>query len=212
MLALILGALLMFGRIAESIPENDAMAALDRAVPALLRDRVTPRGTEVFVAISAAGESLTLAVIGIAVGGVLLARRRRTLLIGWVVALAGAGYLDWGLKLTFRRPRPDGAWQRLYGRSWSFPSGHTMGSLVTYGMLAYLLFGVVHAPLKRATIVAGATLLVLAIALSRLYLGVHYLSDVLGGLAAGTVWLTACISVLETMRRRSDASLRTNGK
>jgi undecaprenyl-diphosphatase len=73
-----------------------------------------------------------------------------------------------------------------------------MGSVIGYGMLAYLL--VAHAAARRRprlTVAAAAALAALAIAASRLYLGVHYFSDVVGGLAAGTVWLTVCVSGVE---------------
>lgn len=76
-----------------------------------------------------------------------------------------------------------------------------MGSLIAYGMLAYLLVRDAKRRRPRMAIVAGAVLLVLLIGLSRMYLGVHYLSDVLGGYAAGVVWLAACITGLEVARR-----------
>jgi len=100
------------------------------------------------------------------------------------------------------RPRPPTALDFLSHLSWSFPSGHSMGSLIAYGMVAYL---VVLALMPRrglqAGVVAAATLLVLSIGLSRMYLGVHYFSDVMGGFAAGVLWLSACISGLEVARR-----------
>jgi membrane-associated phospholipid phosphatase len=77
-----------------------------------------------------------------------------------------------------------------------------MGSLVAYGMLAYLLVREVHGRRRRLAVIACATLLILLIGLSRMYLGVHYFSDVIGGYAAGVVWLAACISGLEVVRRR----------
>jgi undecaprenyl-diphosphatase len=76
-----------------------------------------------------------------------------------------------------------------------------MGSLIAYGMLAYLLVRDAKGRRPRTAIVVGAVLLVLLIGLSRMYLGVHYLSDVLGGYAAGVVWLAACITGLEVARR-----------
>jgi undecaprenyl-diphosphatase len=101
----------------------------------------------------------------------------------------------------FHRTRPTWDVPLLTARGWSFPSGHAMGSLVAYGMLAYLLVRDPKGRPPRMAIVAGAVTLVLLIGLSRMYLGVHYFSDVVGGYAAGMVWLAACITGLEVARR-----------
>ena len=84
-----------------------------------------------------------------------------------------------------------------------------MGSLVGYGMLAYLLVLANRGnPARQRSIVILATVLILAIGISRLYLGVHYLSDVVGGYAAGLVWLATCIALVELGRRWQQGSLR----
>jgi undecaprenyl-diphosphatase len=108
------------------------------------------------------------------------------------------------LKLVIQRPRPDGAAPFLAGASYSFPSGHTLGSVVGYGMLAYLLIREPRTTsvARGVVVVSIATALVIAIAVSRLYLGVHYFSDVVGALAAGSLWLSACISGMGVVRGR----------
>jgi membrane-associated phospholipid phosphatase len=80
-----------------------------------------------------------------------------------------------------------------------------MGSLVAYGMLAYLLIREGHRHGQRVAVIGCSVLLILLIGLSRMYLGVHYFSEVIGGYAAGMVWLAACISGLEVVRRRPQA-------
>lgn len=135
--------------------------------------------------------------------GLLLAARREWILLGgWLAAFAGGGLLDAVLKLVIRRPRPPYAAAFLQHYSWSFPSGHAMASLIGYGMLAYVL-GVlwIHRRSAQISVVLGAALVIVAIGFSRLYLGVHYFSDVVGGYAAGLLWLSACISGLEVARR-----------
>src|SRR5438876_380376 len=123
------------------------------------------------------------------------------LLVGWLAAFAGGGLLDVVLKLLIRRPRPPGAAAFLQHFSWSFPSGHAMASLIGYGMLAYVLTLLwIHRRSAQIAVVLGAALLIIAIGFSRLYLGVHYFSDVVGGYAAGVLWLSACISGLEVAR------------
>lgn len=152
-------------------------------------------------AVSLAGAPVTVAVLTMVVAIVLAVARKRTLLMGWLAAVVGGGILDWGLKTMFRRPRPEGAGPFLNGHSWSFPSGHSMGSLIAYGMLAYLLLLFARTGRQRVAIVVAAAVLVLAIGFSRLYLGVHF-TDVIGGFAAAALWLSTCISGVEIARRR----------
>ena len=148
---------------------------------------------------------------GLVLVGLLLVRRQHLLLGGWIAAVAGAGLLDVALKRVFHRPRPMWGLPLLTARGWSFPSGHAMGSLVAYGMLAYLLLRETHLGRhQRMLAIISAALLVLLIGLSRLYLGVHYFSDVIGGYAAGVVWLAACISGLEIVRRRPLGTSRSD--
>ena len=78
-----------------------------------------------------------------------------------------------------------------------------MVSLVLYGMMAYFVVLALKSWRARTTVVFGAALLVLLIGFSRMYLGVHYFSDVVAGFAAGGVWLSACITGIETLRRRN---------
>jgi len=152
--------------------------------------------------VSALGGGPAILVIGIGVGLLVALRRHFLLLAGWLTALVGGALLDVGLKLAFRRPRPETAVDFLSTLSWSFPSGHTMGSLIAYGMLAYILVvEFTGSPAGRRAAVLGCAVMALAVGISRLYLGVHYFSDVLGGFAAGGLWLTACISGLEVARR-----------
>src|SRR5690606_37445814 len=85
--------------------------------------------------------------------------------------------------------------------SFSFPSAHAMTSLITYGLLAYFLWHTVHNRIIRILIVFAATMLVILIGISRMTLGVHYLSDVLGGFMAGGIWLGVCIAALSILHR-----------
>jgi membrane-associated phospholipid phosphatase len=103
----------------------------------------------------------------------------------------------------------------LIETSYSFPSGHAMESLVAYAMLAYFAVLALRTWEARVGVVCGAALLVVLIGFSRMYLGVHYLSDVLAGYAAGTVWLSALITGAETIRRgrmETKPRGRSNGK
>jgi undecaprenyl-diphosphatase len=82
---------------------------------------------------------------------------------------------------------------------WSFPSGHTSGSLVTYGMIAYVLVRTTPARWHLPVVIA-ATIVAFSTACSRVFLRVHFASDVLAGFASGTAWLVACILSVELAR------------
>jgi undecaprenyl-diphosphatase len=202
-LALSLGALWIFAGITEDVVNHDPLTVLDLRIADWFVARATSGGQNVAVAFSLAGSPVSMAALALAGAAILALRKRWVLFTGWLAAFAGGGVLDWALKVTIRRPRPPGAEAFLHGASFSFPSGHSMGSLIGFGMLAYLLVAFVAQRwwAKIAIGVAGG-LLVLAIGLSRLYLGVHYFSDVIGGFAAGTVWLSACISGCEVALRQ----------
>jgi undecaprenyl-diphosphatase len=135
----------------------------------------------------------------------LLARRRWLLATVWLVAAIGGGMLNAGLKHGFQRERPPAALRdvAVTETNLSFPSGHSMGSLIGYGMLGYVLVLRQRRLAARVAVGAGLAGLILLIGCSRVYLRAHWFSDVLGGFAIGTVWLTFCISGLEIVRRRS---------
>ena len=118
-----------------------------------------------------------------------------------ITCLIGAWLLNEVLKAFYQRARPD-IFRLAQAGGYSFPSGHAMISLAFYGMLAYLVwFDLRRRGSSRAWVPAVALgMLVLLIGISRIYLGVHYPSDVLGGYAAGGVWLMACVTALRAIR------------
>jgi undecaprenyl-diphosphatase len=109
------------------------------------------------------------------------------------VVLGGAELLNLILKLSFHRARPEVAFVHI--DTYSFPSGHAMISTAAYGAFAYLAWGPLRTTSRRLIVVAGTVVLVALISFSRLYLGVHYLSDVLAGIAGGGFWLAVSIAL-----------------
>ena len=187
---------------------RSALGSLDLAVLEWMHRHLTQAGISIGQAISHAGSPAAMTVLAFAGAFTLLALGEWILLAGWVAAFSGATVIDRWLKLAIHRPRPVYAASLLAHPTWSFPSGHAMGSLVGYGMLAYLLVLANRGnPSRQRMIVILATCLVLIIGLSRLYLGVHYLSDVVGGYAAGLVWLATCIALVELARRWQQRTL-----
>lgn len=198
-----LAALWLFGGVTEGVVHNDPLARFDLTLADLMHARTTHLGYAVFNAISLAGSPAVMAALALAVTVILAVRHRWIIMGGWIAAFAGAGVLNSALKRTIARPRPSFGAAFLHGESFSFPSGHAMGSLVAYGMLTYFLVTFwTHNRRWQVPLVIAATMFVIAIGFSRLYLGVHYFSDVVGGYAAGIVWLAACISGVEIARRQ----------
>jgi membrane-associated phospholipid phosphatase len=134
-------------------------------------------------------------VVVVAASWVWLVRRRqwRTSVLLLFTCL-GTLMLNQGMKLVFARPRPL-LWPRLIPEvSYGFPSGHALGSMVLYGSLAYLLAR--RYRWHSQSIYLIAAIVISAIGLSRLYLGVHYPTDILAGYTVGLLWLMICRFIL----------------
>ncbi|MBV9656876.1 MAG: phosphatase PAP2 family protein [Verrucomicrobia bacterium] len=202
-LGLALGAVALFTELAETVVERGRLTRFDLAFAQALREHATPARVVFFQTITWFGNVGTLVAIGVVVAIVLLRRGQRLCFYGWVAALLGDGWLNTALKHAFHRLRPSLPNPFVTETGWSFPSGHAMGALVTYGMLAYLLVVALPAERRgvRRGVVLGAVVLVVLIGFSRIYLTVHYFSDVLAGYAAGALWLLVCLTGVELARR-----------
>ncbi len=201
LLVIVLGTLL-FGLLARSVLNNAALVQFDQNLALALHAWARPVPTAIFLFFSLLGFQVLWGIVLI-VAVVLAIQRRWTYLVTWVVAWAGGEILNQLLKQLFARPRPIFADPLQTAANYSFPSGHAMFSAIAYGVLAYfVLLGLKHR-WQRIAVIVGTLLLVLLIGLSRLYLGVHYFSDVVAGYAAGGAWLSVCITAMETVRWRS---------
>jgi membrane-associated phospholipid phosphatase len=196
-------ALWLFGGVTEDVVHHDPLTGVDLQLASWLRAHAVPIGDRISVAVSIVGSPVTMAGLALLVAAVLTYKRYWVTLAGWIAAFVGAGALNWVLKLIIHRQRPTGSEGFVYGQSFSFPSGHAMGSLIGYGMLAYLLISLWPTARRRPlAVVAYALVLTLLIGFSRLYLGVHYLSDVIAGYAAGSLWLAVCVTGVEIALRQ----------
>ena len=205
-LVLLAAGLWAFGAIAEEVAEGDT--GFDDRLARWLHAHETDSLTTLFRGVTELGNGVVLAGVT-AIAAYLLARRglyRDALLMA--LAFTGAEVLSYGLKLGFRRDRPFFTDPLATESTYSFPSGHSTVSLATYGALAVVLARRT-ARKWRPLLLVAATVLVSLIGFSRLYLGVHFLSDVLAGFAAGTAWLALCVVALdldERFRRRRQTS------
>ena len=144
------------------------------------------------------GNGSTLIYLSCFVGVFLLVQQRFISAFILVIVISGGVGLNIWLKNLFARVRP-ALWERIVeANSFSFPSGHAMVSLVVYGFIGYLLIANFRS--WSSFILFFTVLLILAIGFSRLYLGVHYPTDIIAGYAAGLVWLISCIISLEILQ------------
>lgn len=192
-----LSSLFLFGWIAEEVRHGET-ASFDLAVRSWIHQFASPAMTRVMTVISALGYKLLIVELVVALAVFLYLRWRRA--AGWLaVTMAGALALDLALKYAFHRERPPvffGTEPGLY----SFPSGHALCSFCFYGVMAGLIAARVWSPpALRIAVWALAVLLVIAIGVSRVYLGMHYPSDVIGGYLAAAVWVSAML-VLDRWR------------
>ena len=129
----------------------------------------------------------------------LLYRGHRAEALFLAVAIGGSVALNGIMKVVVHRPRPVLPWAHVLP-DYSFPSGHTMNSLVFYLAIALIVWARLG---RRAGSLAVAVALLIAVAVgfSRIYLGYHYLSDVVGGFAAGLAWLLVVALAFETIPR-----------
>jgi membrane-associated phospholipid phosphatase len=163
--------------------------------------RRTADATHFFIFMTVAGGPVGMAALALIAAVVLFIQKRYRWLVYLLVTAGGGALMNLELKRYFARMRPDVAEMLRLAHGYSFPSGHAMGSTVTLGALSYLAFRTLKTWRSRAAALALAITLVLAIALSRVYLGAHWVSDVSAGVAAGTIWVATTTVAYETLRR-----------
>ncbi len=189
--AIVAGAAL-FAEIAEALNAQAALGAADEVITEAVRGVPAP-ALHFFAAVTRLGDVLPLTLVCIVVAAVLALIGRRWLAFAWVVAMAGNALLNLTLKEVFARVRPlhdDGL---VLAQGFSFPSGHSSGAVVAYGMLAYVATRWLPARWHLPVWLVALTL-AFTIGASRMFLRVHYVSDVLAGFATGSAWLAVCIA------------------
>lgn len=177
----------LFAWLALAVMRNHT-AGFDQGMRGAIHSRATPALTLAMEAATQLGSSVCLIALGIAAVWRLAWRGRRRAAALLVICGLGGEAWDEALKLVFRRPRP----VPFYGSApwtYSFPSGHTVASCCFYCALAAILAAGLTSFASRAAVWMGAAAITLAVGLSRIYLGVHYPTDVIGGYLAAGFWL-----------------------
>lgn len=198
---------LLFMALASEVAEGDTLS-LDHAVLKSLRDPGTgepigPRWLQLaMIDVTALGGVSVLTLLTAASIGYLLAARRKAHALFLLASTVGGALVGTLLKYAFVRPRPEIVSHLVAVDSLSFPSGHALNSAVIYLTLGALLARSEARPAIRIYIVLVAITLTLMIGVSRVFLGVHYPSDVLGGWCAGAAWAAACSSIARILQKR----------
>jgi membrane-associated phospholipid phosphatase len=196
-LAVSILALVLFAWLGREMLEGDTLR-FDDAVRSWVHQFASPAMTRAMTIVTHLGSRGLL--VQLLIVFIIFAKLRwRRAAIWLAIAMTGALLLELALKWAYHRPRPEAFFGDL-PHSYSFPSGHALTSLCFYGVMAGLLSARVKSLPWRIALWTLAVLLIIAIGLSRIYLGVHYPSDVAAGYLAATVWVTTII-VLDHVRK-----------
>ncbi|UPG91295.1 phosphatase PAP2 family protein [Luteibacter aegosomaticola] len=199
--AVVVAALVIASVIAVEVREQAGLTVFDAQLATDLRENMPRPVLHAIAWLTQLGNPIALAIIAALMTIALAVRRHLRLAAIWLLALAGTALINNALKAWFQRERPLHDHGFIIERSYSFPSGHASGSMVFYGMLAYLLL-VLCPPRLHRTIVVAAVAVITLVGISRILLQVHYFSDVMAGYCTGLAWLTLCVGSAEYFRMR----------
>jgi undecaprenyl-diphosphatase len=187
-----LAAVLAFTWYASEVTEGELLA-FDSSVRGFVHSFSSPPLTAVTKAVSYMGKVRTLVILGTVVVAVMLYLRTFRSTAIFLITMAGEIMLEVSLKATYQRARPEPFFELPPPESYSFPSGHALGSLCFYGILAWIVVRRIKEGRIRTAISVLAAIFILMIGLSRVYLGVHYPSDVLAGFVVGLIWTSSVV-------------------
>ncbi len=188
-------ALALFAGIVEDVVTSDPVVALDHAAAQLIAAFRTPAVVSPALWITSLGDAAVVGVLLAVACLVLWLVNLNYVVAGLLLSSLGASAFSALAKLAFQRPRPVEA--LLLESSWSFPSGHATAAVAFYGFLGYLLIRCSATWQTQVKLFFAAGVLIVLLGLSRIVLGVHYLSDVWAGYLIGTLWLIVGISLSE---------------
>lgn len=193
---------LIFFNLAWDVATHDDIVVMDAKMAVWLHSHGTPQVTQFMVLVSTLNSIAGTSVLALIFAAALARLREWYWILTLVLAVCGGMLLNVALKDAFQRARPhfDDPWVTL--GSYSFPSGHTAGATLFYGVLAAFLVSRTRRWNARIACVLAAVLMVALVAFSRMYLGAHYLSDVAAAACSSTAWLVLCLSGVHGIVRR----------
>jgi len=193
--------LLLLAKITEDVFNSEAIIQLDKRMAEIIGLLQTPFLLKVFYIITQIGAPISNCSVFFATLFLLFKINRDSYVIGLCVSAIGAGISIFLGKNFVHRVRPD-VFQYYRVSSYSFPSGHATISVALYGFLTYIFWDQVETKGKKKLCIYTGLLLVLSIGFSRLYLEVHFLSDILAGWSLGFLWLILGICIVEFKKRK----------
>lgn len=202
------GALLMivaswiFGEIAFDVITGEPLVVMDVRIAMWFHEHAHPKITQVLMVITQLHGIAGIGVFSLITAGFLIWKKYWYWLLALAVAVPGGLFLNALLKFAYQRARPSFEDPLLTLSTYSFPSGHTAGTTLFYGLLAALIVARVPAWHWRIASVVIALVMIAVVGLSRMYLGVHYFSDVIAAIAVSVAWLALCLTSVDELRRR----------
>lgn len=187
---LAIGVVLLFAWLAEEVHEGETLR-FDEHVRDVIHAHATPALTSAMPFFSRVGSPSVMTLLSIVSFLILWCERWRRAAILLAITFADAGLIDEVLKLSFRRARPDAYFDYPEPHSFSFPSGHAMFAFCFFGTLASLVTARLESTRVEVFVWGAAAVLIALIGFSRIYLGVHYPTDVIGGYIAAFIWVAA---------------------
>jgi undecaprenyl-diphosphatase len=185
-----------FSELAERV-RSGSTQRFDDAIMHWIGVHQSPGVQSVMLEITSLGTGTVVGMIVLIAGMFLWLNHHRHSAVLLMVATVGGMVLDNLLKIGFRRPRPQIFEWGTHASSFSFPSGHAMSSVIVYGTVAYLAARLQRNVHARVLTFVSAAIIIMMISASRVYLGVHYPSDILAGFLIGLAWAGFCMAVLE---------------
>jgi membrane-associated phospholipid phosphatase len=192
----------IFLAIAWNIVNPTPLVILDAKLAAWLHAHSAPWLTAFLLAVTHLNSTLAISAWSMLFATVLARMREWYWILTLALAVTGGLVLNMLLKLVYQRARPQFDDPLLTLTTYSFPSGHTAGAVVFYGVLAAFLVSRFYDRRLRAACVIGAIVAIVLVAFSRLYLGAHYLSDVVAAACSSTAWLVLCLAGGHALVRR----------
>lgn len=191
----------LLSHLTESVLESEWIVTLDKKFTSLLYNVRSNTLSKILYTITQLGEREAVFIVGGLVSPIFFYRRNYVALFAFWLTLAGVGLSTRYGKTFISRERPEDVAYYVV-EHFSFPSGHATTAIALYGMLAYFLYRHYQTHAQRKLVLWLAAVLILVIGFSRIYLGVHFLSDVLAGFLLGALWLLVGISLVEVMLYR----------